>query len=76
MEIAMILSGEHKTLPPSEVKNLLRAENIKYKVKYLRDKLMTLETRADKIPIFSVCFIHMKYPRSYQKQRPGDLKKQ
>ncbi|MDI3484514.1 MAG: tRNA (guanine10-N2)-dimethyltransferase, partial [Methanobacteriaceae archaeon] len=42
MEIAMILSGEHKTLPPSEVKNLLRAENIKYKVKYLRDKLMTL----------------------------------
>lgn len=53
MEIAMILSGEHKTLPPSEIKNLLEAENTKYKVKYHRNKLLTLEVQADKIPTLS-----------------------
>jgi len=73
MEIAMILSGEHKTLPPSEVKNLLRAENIKYKVKYLRDKLMTLETRADKIPIFSRLAYTHEISQVISKTAPGGL---
>ncbi|MBC7117753.1 TIGR01177 family methyltransferase [Methanothermobacter tenebrarum] len=53
MEIALILSGEHKTLPPSEVKSLLEAENTKYKIKYHRDKLMILEIQTDKIPNLS-----------------------
>jgi len=50
MEIALILSGEHKTLPPSEVKNLLKTE---YKVRYCAEKLMILDIPQEKIPILS-----------------------
>jgi len=50
MEIALILSGEHNTLPQSEVKNLLETE---YKIKYCAEKLMVLDIPEEKIPILS-----------------------
>ncbi|BDH79399.1 MAG TPA: TIGR01177 family methyltransferase [Methanothermobacter sp.] len=75
MEIAVILSGEHKTLPPSEVKNLLEAENAKYRIKYHRDKLMTLEVQADKIPTLSRLAYTHEISQIISKTTPENLDK-
>ncbi|BAW31273.1 MAG TPA: TIGR01177 family methyltransferase [Methanothermobacter sp.] len=50
MEIALILSGEHNTLPASEVKNLLETE---YKIKYHKNKIMIIDIPPEKIPTLS-----------------------
>ncbi|KAF5088906.1 Ribosomal RNA large subunit methyltransferase K/L [anaerobic digester metagenome] len=52
MEIVLIMSQEHTTLPKAEVESILRAENIPFKIKKEYEGIITLEIPDEKLEAF------------------------